>query len=1147
MSDSTKAVFLSYASQDAEAARRICAALRAAGVEVWFDQSELVGGDAWDQKIRRQIKECALFAPVISAATQARTEGYFRLEWRLADQRTHLMAKGRPFLLPVVIDATRDAEAHVPDSFTEVQWTRLRPAYGGQAQIGGADSLAAFCERVQTLLGGSEMEAGRPRPALRGSDFAKPSSDTEGTPPPRESRRPWLVPAIVGAVALTALVVWRRWTGPTTHSSPIDGASSIAEKSAAPITEARKLALQARALIDDDPLAVRQNFVLAEELCKKAVALDVSDGEAWATYARVSLGFWDWSYDDSPRRHEAARSQSQRAIRLAPDSIEAGLAEAGLAYLSRPAKDGDEPEPRLRALLRRAPADRRIYRLLANTLSRVGRSAEASALRLKSAALPGGDPQALFDDASPFFTSAIGNPWLADRRLDRVFAATPTKTAYHARLVTRIHTMGDLEAAQTFLATIPEQLMTEDLFAAQAFILWRRLGEPEKALAAIKRIPREFLEERRQKYPRATLEGLAHALAGRDAAAKVKWTEALRLVEQRLPTESNQPVWIFNKALLLALLGQKEAAKEQLDAFRQLGGFAEFLGGDGGTPVVLLLLGETDAAIVEFQRQMAQSEKSRLLVLTALRFDPLLKPLRDNPRGQAMIKEGLSWLEEMRLVAAVPATPPSPAAQPPTDFATAKSVAVLAFRNVGGDPANEAFVEGIGEELIAVLGRVPGLTVKGSSSLSFFIGKEATARDKGQKLGVTYLVDGSVRRSGGTVRITAQLTRATNDETVWTSEPLSRDTKDVFAVQEEIAGLIAKALSLKLGASSAASKAPVNPEAFELYVQARQAWNLRTSAGFDRAETALTRALALEPNFARAHAALADVWVQRFIRTQNASEAEDQSRTDERARILAKAHQAITLDPDSAEAHASLGLAFRTDRRPAEAELALRRAVALNPNYASAQQWLGGELLTGAHMQAALVHLKLATELDPLVSVIWDNYGGGLRFAGRLGEAIVAYDRALALQPGSSQALTGKAHALIQLGRNTEAVALVRQLPDDNSRNRTTRFELLVLAGLKAEAEALLAGPRSSASVSVPGGARGLLVLGRTEEALARMNPKANDNANAREQLWNPIYDPVRKDPRWVKLMAEAGLTEAHARAQAWRQAHPAEKPDGKK
>src|SRR5471032_745234 len=126
MSDAGKAVFLSYASQDAEAALRICESLRAAGVEVWFDQSELRGGDAWDAKIRRQIKECVLFIPVISANTQAREEGYFRLEWDLAAERARTIASGVPFILPVVVDETREPDALVPDRFRMVQWTKLR-------------------------------------------------------------------------------------------------------------------------------------------------------------------------------------------------------------------------------------------------------------------------------------------------------------------------------------------------------------------------------------------------------------------------------------------------------------------------------------------------------------------------------------------------------------------------------------------------------------------------------------------------------------------------------------------------------------------------------------------------------------------------------------------------------------------------------------------------------------------------------------------------------------------------------------------------------------------------------------------------------------------------------------------------------------
>jgi TolB-like protein/Flp pilus assembly protein TadD len=142
VTDPGKVVFLSYASQDAEAAQKICKALNAAGIEVFLDQSELRGGDAWDQKIRHQIHDCALFMPVVSQHTQERLEGYFRLEWKLAVDRSHLMATERPFLVPVVIDGTRDQEAFVPDAFRAVQWTRLA----------GGETPPAFVERIKRLL-----------------------------------------------------------------------------------------------------------------------------------------------------------------------------------------------------------------------------------------------------------------------------------------------------------------------------------------------------------------------------------------------------------------------------------------------------------------------------------------------------------------------------------------------------------------------------------------------------------------------------------------------------------------------------------------------------------------------------------------------------------------------------------------------------------------------------------------------------------------------------------------------------------------------------------------------------------------------------------------------------------------------------------
>jgi TolB-like protein/Tfp pilus assembly protein PilF len=142
MTGSAKALFLSYASEDSEAAAGICTALRAAGIEVWFDQNELRGGDAWDQKIRRQIRTCALFVPLISANTRSRTEGYFRLEWKLAVDRSHLMAADRAFLVPVAIDGSIAADATVPDRFRELQWI----------QLSAGIPTAEFIERITQLL-----------------------------------------------------------------------------------------------------------------------------------------------------------------------------------------------------------------------------------------------------------------------------------------------------------------------------------------------------------------------------------------------------------------------------------------------------------------------------------------------------------------------------------------------------------------------------------------------------------------------------------------------------------------------------------------------------------------------------------------------------------------------------------------------------------------------------------------------------------------------------------------------------------------------------------------------------------------------------------------------------------------------------------
>jgi len=191
-SGSPKAVFLSYAREDTAAAQRIAEALRSQGVEVWFDQNELRGGDAWDAKIRKQIDGCALFIPIISRHTQERDKGYFRLEWKLAVEQTHLMAEGVPFLAPVVVDNTPDAGAVVPAEFMRVQWMRLP----------GALPTPQFVEQVKRLLEGPR----KPPEAIE-----RMNTGRRPPVPARISRVPILGAAALGAAALglLAYVVFR--------------------------------------------------------------------------------------------------------------------------------------------------------------------------------------------------------------------------------------------------------------------------------------------------------------------------------------------------------------------------------------------------------------------------------------------------------------------------------------------------------------------------------------------------------------------------------------------------------------------------------------------------------------------------------------------------------------------------------------------------------------------------------------------------------------------------------------------------------------------------------------------------------------------------------------------------------------------------
>jgi TolB-like protein/Tfp pilus assembly protein PilF len=222
-----RAVFLSYAREDTGAASLVAEALRRAGVEVWFDQSELRGGDAWDQKIRRQIRDCILFLPLISAVTQRRPEGYFRREWRQAADRTRDMAGGMAFILPVVIDDTRENDALVPEEFMRVQWTRLPEAL----------PTPQFTRQVKQLLDA-------PRVAATGAVSTGSAPATSLV-----SRLPFSWPPVIVAAAAVVALAGGLWYLVGRPAVPAVAAAS------AP-APAPKPAVEAAPKVDDKSIAV---------------------------------------------------------------------------------------------------------------------------------------------------------------------------------------------------------------------------------------------------------------------------------------------------------------------------------------------------------------------------------------------------------------------------------------------------------------------------------------------------------------------------------------------------------------------------------------------------------------------------------------------------------------------------------------------------------------------------------------------------------------------------------------------------------------------------------------------------------------------------------------------------------------------------
>ncbi len=348
-----------------------------------------------------------------------------------------------------------------------------------------------------------------------------------------------------------------------------------------------------------------------------------------------------------------------------------------------------------------------------------------------------------------------------------------------------------------------------------------------------------------------------------------------------------------------------------------------------------------------------------------------------------------------------------------------KSIAVLPFDNLSRDPDNAYFAEGVQDEILTRLAKVADLKVISRTSTQRFKSAPENLPEIARQLGVATILEGSVQKANDQVRVNVQLIHAASDAHLW-ADIFDRKLTDIFAVESEIAQTIAERLQAELTGSEKillAKKPTANPEAYELYLKGRFFWNKRTAADLRKSIDYFRQAIAKDPDYALAYAALAQAWI--LLPAHNAAAPKDCAPPAEEA-----IRRALALDETSSDAHAALGelrAAFQFDFAGATAELG--RAIQLNPNDATARHWSGMNMGSLGNIAGEVAQMQRAAALDPLSLIINTNLGRALIHARRFDEAIVQLHKTIEMAPGFSYAHRTLGLALELQGKSAEAMA----------------------------------------------------------------------------------------------------------------------------
>jgi serine/threonine-protein kinase len=450
-----------------------------------------------------------------------------------------------------------------------------------------------------------------------------------------------------------------------------------------------------------------------------------------------------------------------------------------------------------------------------------------------------------------------------------------------------------------------------------------------------------------------------------------------------------------------------------------------------------------------------------------------------------------------------------------------RSIAVLPFVNSSPDPDNEYLSDGITDELIDALSKVKGLRVASRTSVFGLKGKLEDVRAVGALLGVSAVIEGTVRRSGDRLRIAARLS-STDDATLLWSQRFDRTLEDVFALQDEIAHTIVDALRATTFADLSEplpQRYAGNANAYSLYLKGRYEWNKRTQEGVAAGIKHFQEAVTIDPRYAPAYVGLADSYALHVdYRSVPVTEGFEAAK--------AYARKAIELDESLAEAHASLAWSlFIYDWDFTAAEREFKRAIELAPGYATSHQWYAFLLIARGQIEEALIEAHMSQELDPGSVSIRRGLGGVYAYARRYEQARYHTERAIAMNPLAEESYRLLGMALFRQGKVEEAERVLREsaaLPGAGPYADATLGYVLAQRGKVDEANAICAKLEAAAKVGyVSPVSFGTLSLGLGHwDAALNWIQKSIDERRG----WfvyarvNPMFDPLRNHPRFIEM-----------------------------